>query len=85
MEGLIGKAIFVRTVTYHYVGELEQYDEEWLRLSRASWVADSGRWAAALATGTLSEVEPYMDDVYVARAAVVDVTAWRHALPTEAK
>ena len=56
-----------------------------LTLDDAAWIADSGRWAAALATGSLSEVEPFPGSVMVSMGAVVDVSPWKHALPRETK
>lgn len=81
----IGKNYIVRTVTFHYTGRLKAIPDGWLVLSDAAWVADSGRWADALAKGTLNEVEPYVSEVCINRAAIVDVTAWTHDLPRAQK
>ena len=80
-----GTSVFVRTVTYHYVGRIVADDGPWLILEDASWVADSGQWSVALAAGRLSVVEPYPDGpVAIAHAAIVDVCVWSHPLPREA-
>lgn len=50
-------------------------------LADAAWIADSGRFSVALATGTLSEVEPYPGECIVSRGAIVDVSLWAHPLP----
>lgn len=84
-EALVGKNIIVRTVTYHYTGKLVALTPDALVLDDAAWIADSGRWAQALTQGTLSEVEPYPDRCYLARAAVVDVAEWRLPLPRDTK
>jgi len=81
----VGEKYFVRTVTYHYVGKLAQITDTELVLDQASWVADSGRWANALKTGVLSEVEPYLGRVILSRAAIVDASVWNHDLPKEQK
>jgi hypothetical protein len=81
METLIGTNVFVRTVTLYHVGRLVSADKKFLRLADASWVADTGRFGAALATGTLNEVERFVDDVWVALGAIVDITLWGHPLP----
>jgi hypothetical protein len=84
---LTGK-VLIRTVTNYYVGELVDTDEEgFLSLAHASWVADTGRFSAALKTGTLSEVEPYPADdvVLVNKGAVVDIAPWHHELPEKVK
>jgi hypothetical protein len=56
-----------------------------MSLSDAAWIADTGRWSAALATGKLSEVEPYPDLCIVSRAAIVDVAPWLHPLPRDVR
>jgi hypothetical protein len=79
----IGDTVFIRTVTMSYTGCIVGLSERWIQIAQAAWVADTGRFADAMATGTLSEVEPYPDGiaVLVAVAAVVDVSPWSHALP----
>jgi uncharacterized protein CbrC (UPF0167 family) len=87
---LTGK-VLVRTVTNYYVGELvdeaEFKEPGFFGLRQASWVADTGRFSAALKTGTLSEVEPYPADdvVLVNKGAVVDIAPWHHELPEKVK
>jgi hypothetical protein len=83
----LNKSIIIRTVTMTQVGNLVAvYDKE-LVLTKASWVADVGRFAKALKEGTLEEVEIFNPDeeVIVGRGAIVDCTAWNHDLPTETK
>ncbi len=79
-----GDKLFIRTVTFHLVGQVEEVDGDWVRLSNASWVADSGRFHKAIADGTLSEVE-YAGGAYVNMATAVDAFPWAHDLPTESK
>lgn len=83
----IGETVFIRTVTYHYTGRVLAVYANEIVLADATWVADSGRWSAALQTGTLSEVEPYPDgaEVVISRGAIVDVSPWRHPLPRTVK
>ena len=85
LDHLVGQNVFVRTVTFHYTGRLSAYDDAHLELADAAWVADSGRFADALADGTLVEVEPYPGSVLVGRGAIVDVSVWDHPLPREQK
>lgn len=81
----LGECYFVRTVTMHLVGRLiEIYDKE-LVFEDASWVADSGRFHDALKNGSLSEVEPFLNDVILGRDTVIDSTVWTHSLPREQK
>ena len=83
-EGLVGKAWFFRTVTYHIVGRVTACCGPWLTLAEASWVADSGRFMSAIQDGTLSEVEP-VGDWFVNLSTVTDFGPWRHILPTGQK
>jgi hypothetical protein len=53
------RAVFVRTVTYHYVGVVQKETPTILVLTKCAWIADSGRFADAMASGNFSEVEPY--------------------------
>ena len=79
-----GQSVFVRTMTYHYIGRLLESDPLTIVLDDASWVADSGRWHTALAEGVLREVEPYPGKVTINRGTVVDISEWLHDLPREA-
>jgi len=76
-----GTKVFLRTVTYHHVGEVVKLEEGFLHLKDAAWVADSGRFSAALEKGSLSEVE-LVGDVAVNVSTIVDVFPWEHDLPT---
>lgn len=81
-----GQAYCIRTVTQVFIGRLAVVLPGEIVLYDASWVADTGRWSVALATGALRDVEPYPDGpVVVSRAAIVDVCEWAHALPRGAR
>ena len=84
ITSLIGKNVIVRTVTNYYTGSLVSC-AEYLHLEDAAWIADTGRFATALATGKLSEIEPYPADCWVAAGSVVDISEWRHELPRTQK
>ena len=81
----IGDKVFIRTVTYHYTGRIAAIYAGEIVLDDAAWIADSGRFGTALATGELSEVEPYPGSVTLSRGAIVDVSPWAHPLPRVAK
>lgn len=78
----VGDKLFLRTVTYHLTGEIVERDGEWVRLKDAAWIADSGRFADALRTGRINEVEP-VGEALVNLATVTDAFPWPHDLPTE--
>lgn len=80
----VGDKVFLRTVTFHLVGEIEAVENGWVKLTTASWVADSGRFHKAIANGDLVEVE-YVGEAYVNLATVSDAFPWKHELPTESK
>lgn len=80
----VGSKVFIRTVTFHLVGEVLEREGEWLKLGNASWVADSGRFHKAIASGTLSEVE-FVGDAYVNLNTATDAFPWEHELPTKTK
>lgn len=79
----VGEKYFIRTVTHHYTGELVAVFDGELVLKDAAWIADSGRFADALKSGNLSEVEPFpQGEVVIGRGAIVDASIWNHTLPT---
>jgi hypothetical protein len=84
LRELIGMNLFIRTVTYHSVGQVVGIVDGFLVLAGASWVADSGRFMNALRDGTLNEVEP-VGGMLVAVSAIVDIFPWKHSLPTVQK
>ena len=84
LEDLINKKWFFRTVTYHLVGKVEKIVGNFLQLSTASWVADSGRFMNAIKEGNLNEVEP-VGMAFVNIQSVTDFFPWNHALPTKQK
>jgi len=80
----VGDKLFIRTVTFHLVGQVKAREGDWLTLTDASWVADSGRFHDAIEKGTLSEVE-YVGTAYVNLATATDAFPWTHELPTVSK
>ncbi len=81
----VGEKYIIRTVTMIQTGRLIFVDDHELVLEDAAWIADTGRWADAISTGVLNEIEPFEDDVIVGRSAVIDATLWKHALPRTKK
>ena len=85
MKDLIGKSVFVRTVTLYYTGKVTAIKDGFVELADAAWIADAGRFANALKTGSLSEVEPFPGSCFVSLGAIVDVCEWTHDLPRTQK
>jgi hypothetical protein len=90
----IGRSYFVRLATYHNIGRIVAIYPREIVLESACWVADSGRWANAIETGELQEVEPYPDfredgktpfQVIINRSFIVDSCDWIHDLPRKVK
>lgn len=83
---LEGQAVFIRTVTHHYTGRVVSITDRWLVIEDAAWIADDGRFSAALSSGELSEVEPYPDGaVWIGVGAILDVSEWHHDLPRQVR
>ena len=80
-----GKNYLIRTVTHYYTGRLVAIFEKELVLEDAAWIADTGRFATALKSGNLNEVEPMEGPVVVGRGAIIDASIWKHALPNQQK
>jgi len=84
----IGKSYFFRLATYHVVGRVEEVRDGLIRLSSASWIADSGRLSRALKNGfesePSSEIEPTGDHI-ISAAALIDAVPYNHDLPKEVK
>lgn len=81
----LGKSYLIRGVTMYYTGCLVKVTETDLVLEDAAWIADTGRFADALKSAELNEVEPYENPVIVSRGSIVDATIWNHPLPRTQK
>lgn len=84
LESLLGMKVFIRTVTYHCTGRIVGIKDGFIQLEDSAWIADSGRFADALSTGELNEVEP-TEKMWVAVSSIVDFFEWNHNLPLEQK
>ena len=83
----VTKNVLIRTVTTYFTGHVDDITVDgWILLSEAAWIADTGRFSAALATGNLNEVEPYPAGVvWVNSGAVIEMSEWAHPLPRTVK
>ena len=84
LDDLVGKKFFIRTVTYHCVGEVTKRMGAFIEMKNASWVADSGKFSTAIKDGELSEVE-VVGTMWVNLSSIVDFFPWRHELPKKSK
>lgn len=84
LNELVGKKIFLRTVTYHMLGKCIKKIGNFLQLEDASWIADSGRFMNFIKEGKIDEVEP-VGEVFVNLDTVIDFYFWKHDLPKEQK
>lgn len=79
----VGSAVFVQTVTFGYTGRVVAQADGMLWLTDAAWIAETGRFTQAMASGEFDEVEPYPEGQVVALAvgAIVTIMPWVHKLP----
>ena len=84
LDDMVGKKLFIRTVTYHVTGKVKNRMGAFIELEDAAWIADSGRFSNAIKDGTLDEVEP-VGVMWVNLSSIVDFFPWRHDLPKEQK
>lgn len=80
-----GDKVFIRTLTYHYVGEVVKDTGSYLELKDCAWVADSGRFSTAIEKGELNEVEPILNGAKILYQNIIDCIPWKHTLPQEKK
>ena len=75
----------IRTVTMIYTGRLVDFTKSELVIDKACWIADTGRWMQACATGNFDEVEPYPPKakVIINKGAVLDMFEVKWNLPTQ--
>jgi len=81
----IGKAYFIRTITYFATGKVKAIVGQFLVLDEAAWIADTGRFRDAIVKGILNEVEPVDGDMYLNVQSITDAFPWTHKLPREQK
>ena len=71
----IGEKYLIRTITFTYTGQLKSKDSNFLVLQECDWIADTGRFSEALENqDKFNEVEPFKNDVIIAKGAIVDAT-----------
>ena len=81
----VGDKILVRTVTMIDVGRVKSIGSDFIVLEDGGWIADTGRFGAMLATGSISEFERAPSWFLVGRGAIIEVFPWAHDLPQTTK
>ena len=81
----IGEAYFIRTVTYFATGRLKEVVGKFLVLEEAAFIADTGRFSNAMATGVFEEIEPVEVEMFVNSDSITDAFPWKGKLPREIK
>lgn len=76
-----GDVLLLRTVTFHYIGRLDQVLDGMLVLSEGGWLADSIRWAEGLETGKVNEFEREPGPFVVMLGGIIDARIWAHPIP----
>jgi hypothetical protein len=79
-----GGKLFIRTVTYHAVGQVVGQIGEFIELSDASCVFNSGSLSSAVTKGTLQESE-FVGKMFINRNSITDMFPWKHDLPKASK
>ena len=81
----IGDNYFFRTVTYAWLGKFDGLvkieDSVFIKLTNASWVADTGRFHEFVRDGKIEDYEK-TDVNYIAVHSLTDFFKWKHELPT---
>ena|SRR3990167_7677598 len=79
----IGEKYFIRTVTYHLVGQVEKIKGNFIIFKKGtmSWIADTERFMDAINDGKLKEVEPVSVSGGVNINSITDFFVWEHPLP----
>ena len=71
----IGENYLIRTVTFTLTGKIKSKTNQFLVLSDADWIADTGRFSEALENSDkFNEVEPFKNDAIVSKGSIVDAT-----------
>ena len=69
----IGKIYLIRTVTMIDVGRVVAVYPTEIVMEEACWVADTGRFAQAVASAEFGETEPFPDGrVIIGRGSIID-------------
>ena len=87
IEDFINKTVVIRSSAgWTYIGKLDSVSPTELCLSKAAWVADSGRWGAFVAGAQPAEAEPWPAEALVMVSRIgSEVSLTPHTLPIPAR
>lgn len=86
VKKLIGKDVFIRTVTHHFTGRCTAVDGMFAKLEECAWIADDGRLSESMKDSSkFCEVEMYSDYRLIGLGAIVDIGPMTSELPRETK
>ena len=78
----VDKKYFIRTVTHHYIGMVEEICDLCIIMKKVAWIADDGRFHQAVRGKWTdkAEHETYPEDtpVQVFYGAILDASEWIH-------
>ncbi len=79
------QAYLICTVNKYWLGKLKRIYGNFLVLTHASWIANTGRLNETFSKGILSEYEvaPKDLEICVAIDSIIDAWQWNFELPTE--
>jgi hypothetical protein len=76
---------FIRTVTHAHTGRVKSITGQFITLSDAAWIADTGRFYDALKNTEFSEIEPFSSDLILNMDSIIDATTICGDLPAVQK
>jgi len=80
---VVGNKYFIRTATNYFTGRVSSITGNFIFLTEAAWIADTGRYHEFLKTGKAIEAEPYPNGTNLNIESVIDFCDWGFALITE--
>ena len=74
-ESFIGRAVFIRTATYHCTGVVVKVHADYVELEKAAWIPSSGKYSDVLhGRVPFEEVQMYKHNQFVHRLGIIDFT-----------
>lgn len=80
-----GKAYIIRTVTMAWTGRVQSATAQFVTLTEAAWIPDTGRFNVFVESGKANEVEPVRVPVIIGIGTIVDAMEFKSELPRDVK